>query len=419
MELFDTSYAWLESAGLFQNPETSLLLLVVIVLLFLHMLRTILVERSLRREVETLRGLLETAARPDSQADPGEVKKKAAVESLAHRTTVSSGLQKTRTALFSKIREALVSSPQLDASLLDALEAQLIGADIGVKTTSKLLEGLRQNAREHALNEEQVFSVLKSEIKNILQAEEAPALSPQRVSSTDPRVVLIVGVNGVGKTTTIGKIAHQLKSQGAKVLIGACDTFRAAAADQMEIWANRAGVDIVSGEPGSKPATVAYQALHKAKNEEYDVLLLDTAGRLHTRVNLMNELGSVIQIVGRELPGAPHETLLVLDAATGQNALQQARVFDEKCSLTGVVVTKLDGTPKGGMVVSVKTELGVPVRYIGVGESMLDLRPFDAEEFVSALFDASSGGEGTSSLAPKTPSPDAPSQVRRRRRQGA
>ncbi|HQH27560.1 MAG TPA: signal recognition particle-docking protein FtsY, partial [Oligoflexia bacterium] len=201
-----------------------------------------------------------------------------------------------------------------------------------------------------------------------------------------PKVVLVAGVNGVGKTTTIGKLAHQFRSRGARVLLAACDTFRAAADEQLDIWAKRAGVEVVSGASGTKPATVAFQAVHRAVEESYDVLLVDTAGRLHTRVNLMNELVHVVQILGRELPGAPHETILVLDGSTGQNALQQARTFHERIKLTGIIVTKLDGTAKGGVIVPIKEELSVPIRYIGVGESITALRPFSAQDFTAALF---------------------------------
>ena len=192
-------------------------------------------------------------------------------------------------------------------------------------------------------------------------------------------------MNGVGKTTTIGKLASRFTSQGARVLLAACDTFRAAAAEQIEVWAERSGVEVEKGADGAKPSTVAFAALQRAKSESFDVLLIDTAGRLHTRVNLMNELIAVVKLIERELPGAPHESLLVLDATTGQNALQQAKEFHDKVNLTGIIITKLDGTPKGGIVVAIRDELGIPIRYIGVGESIGDLRPFDAAEFVDAL----------------------------------
>lgn len=203
----------------------------------------------------------------------------------------------------------------------------------------------------------------------------------------NPFVVLVVGVNGVGKTTTIAKLAYNFKLKGAKVLIAAADTFRAAAAEQIEVWADRAGVDVISGEESAKPSTVVFQAMERAKEERYDVLIIDTAGRLHTRVNLMSELKKIVEIIKRKQENAPHESLLILDATTGQNALQQTRAFQGTVKLTGLVVTKLDGTPKGGVVFGICDELGIPVRYIGVGEKMDDLREFNAEQFVNGIFE--------------------------------
>lgn len=287
----------------------------------------------------------------------------------------------------------------------------MISADLGVRTTELLLEDLRRKSSGmDQLSEDLLLSELKGSIREILRSSEAPELEAAKCGA-QPRVVAIVGVNGVGKTTTIGKLANQLVSRGARVMVGACDTFRAAAVEQMELWADRCGATVVKGDENSKPSTVAYKTIHEAIDGEADVVLVDTAGRLHTRVNLMNELVGMIQLIGRELPGAPHETLLVVDATTGQNALQQAREFHERLNLSGIVVTKLDGTPKGGIVVAIKNELGIPVRYIGVGEGIEDLRPFSADEFVEGLFAESR------EAAPESVS--ARGEVRRRRREQA
>ncbi len=235
------------------------------------------------------------------------------------------------------------------------------------------------------MSEAGLKSALREVLSGILTANKPVEIDLDRKSDAPPLVILVVGVNGVGKTTTIAKLSQQFKARGARVLLGACDTFRAAATEQLQIWANRVGVELVSGNENEKPRTVAYRAVHQARNEHYDVLIIDTAGRLHTRTNLMHELGSIVEIINREQPGAPDEVLLVVDAATGQNALQQAREFNELVHLTGIVVTKLDGTQKGGIVVAIKDELGIPIRYIGVGEGIEDLRPFSATEFIDAL----------------------------------
>ena len=306
------------------------------------------------------------------------------VEVSTHEeVTVHTGLGKTRRGIFQGLKSLFSSGKTQKKEIISKLEETLLSADVGYKTTEKLLAALP----EEVTSLSDVTERLKSAVKSILIDERIPEIIPVK-RGNDPLVVLVVGVNGVGKTTTIGKLAHNFASQGAKVLVGACDTFRAAAVEQLSIWATRAGIEIVSS-PDAKPSSVAFDTIAKAKSEQFDVVIIDTAGRLHTRANLMNELASVVGIVSRELPGSPHETILVVDASTGQNALQQAKEFNDKVGLTGIVVTKLDGTPKGGIVVAIKEELNVPIRYIGVGEGAKDLRVFSADEFVDALFSQS------------------------------
>ncbi|MCB0323922.1 MAG: signal recognition particle-docking protein FtsY [Bdellovibrionales bacterium] len=301
-------------------------------------------------------------------------------------TSVHGGLSKTRKHFFSRLREVFGGRRTLGEAEYAALEELLISSDMGVKTSHALLEKLQAVAREEGeLDESTVRARLKGLILEILSASGASEIHPSRQNG-EPFVLLVVGVNGVGKTTTIGKLASKFKAEGHRVLLGACDTFRAAAVEQLQAWGRRTDIDVHAGPEGAKPATVAYEALARARSENYDVLIVDTAGRLHTRVNLMNELENVIRILARELPGSPHETLLVLDASTGQNALQQAREFHQRAALTGIVMTKLDGTPKGGITVAVRDELSIPIRYIGVGEGVDDLKPFSAQEFVDALF---------------------------------
>jgi fused signal recognition particle receptor len=298
------------------------------------------------------------------------------------------GLAKTKASLIGRIDELLGSSATIDEDLLEGLEEILIGADFGMKTTADLMQSLQKRiSRGEAKDPEALRALLKEEIHQRLKLEAAP-LEPGSVS---PFVVMVVGVNGVGKTTTIGKIAHQFVSQGKTVLLGAGDTFRAAAAEQLAVWGERAGVDVISQNSGADPAAVAFDAVKSAIARKVDVLLLDTAGRLHTKVNLMEELKKIRKVLDRELPGAPHETLLVVDATTGQNALVQARFFQEAVAVTGLALTKLDGTARGGMLVAIGHELGLPVRYVGIGEGIDDLRPFDPTLFVEALFEAQQG----------------------------
>ncbi len=293
-----------------------------------------------------------------------------------------SGLSKTSTSLVGRI-DALLRGRQVDEELLEELEEILITADLGMKTTQDLMQALnKRRARGEAQTPDDLRKVLMEEIRLRLTLD-VPPLDLQRAK---PMVLMVVGVNGVGKTTTIGKLAHQFTSQGLKVLLGAGDTFRAAAADQLEVWGSRAGVEVVRHAEGADPAAVAFDAAKAAVARKVDVLILDTAGRLHTKVNLMEEMKKIRRVLAREIPDAPHETLLVLDATTGQNALVQARIFKETVAISGLVLTKLDGTARGGIVVAIASELGVPVRYVGIGEGLEDLRPFEPELFVRALF---------------------------------
>ena len=295
------------------------------------------------------------------------------------------GLSKTHQGFVEKIDQLLTGRKSIDQDLLDELEAVLFSADLGVKTSSQLIEGVQRGLKKGELQEpERVKDFIRQEISRILQMGEKP-LSID-FSQTKPFLFMVVGVNGVGKTTTIAKIAHQYSSQGKKVLIGAADTFRAAAVEQLEIWATRVGADLIKHSKGSDPSAVAFDSVHAAKARNVDLVFIDTAGRLHTKVNLMEELKKVKRIIAREYPGAPHEILLVLDATTGQNAISQAQLFHEAIGVTGIALTKLDGTAKGGIIIGITDELKIPIRYIGVGEGMDDLREFNASEFVQALF---------------------------------
>jgi len=295
------------------------------------------------------------------------------------------GLAKTHQGFVEKIDQLLAGRKSIDQDLLEELEAVLFSADLGVKTSSQLIEGVQRGLKKGELQEpERVKDFIRQEILRILQMGEKP-LSID-FSQTKPFLFMVVGVNGVGKTTTIAKIAHQYSSQGKKVLIGAADTFRAAAVEQLEVWATRVSADLIKHSKGSDPSAVAFDSVHAAKARNVDLVFIDTAGRLHTKVNLMEELKKIKRIIAREYPGAPHEILLVLDATTGQNAISQAQLFHEAIGVTGIALTKLDGTAKGGIIIGITDELKIPIRYIGVGEGMDDLREFNASEFVQALF---------------------------------
>lgn len=292
------------------------------------------------------------------------------------------GLTKTRVQFVSKVEEILTGRRKIDDDLYEELEEVLIRSDVGVNTSLELVSRLRQEVKKRKLQEaEELKDVLKELISEILGEEE-----PLNFADQGPSIILVVGVNGVGKTTTIGKLAHYFRSEGKKVILAAGDTFRAAAIDQLEVWGQRAGVEIIKQREGADPAAVAYDAIQSAKSRGVDLVIMDTAGRLHNKVNLMEELRKVKRVIEREIPGAPHEVLLVLDATTGQNALQQAKLFQEVAGVTGIVLTKLDGTAKGGVVLGIQGEIKIPVKWIGVGEGMEDLRPFVPQDFANALF---------------------------------
>lgn len=328
------------------------------------------------------------AAAPVPEAGPSVVERVSRQEPEPVEAAVSlidrmrAGLAKTQAALVGRVDELLRGRQGIDAELFEELEEILITADFGMKTTQELVRALDKRLTGKSFAPEALRDALKDEIRLRLRLEAAPL----DLAATSPFVVMVVGVNGVGKTTTIGKLARQFAGQGKKVVLGAGDTFRAAAAEQLVIWGERAGVDVIRHAEGADPAAVAFDAARAALARKADILILDTAGRLHTKVNLMEELKKVRRVLEREIPGAPHETLLVLDATTGQNALVQARLFSETVAVSGIALTKLDGTAKGGVVVAIGAELGLPVRFVGIGEGVDDLRPFDPDLFVEALF---------------------------------
>lgn len=292
------------------------------------------------------------------------------------------GLQKTRKNFTERIEVLVGMSAEIDDDFLDELEMILLSADVGAKTTEKLIEAVRQAARKKEIKgTEDVVPFLKKYLTQMLTEEGQRT----RISGT-PTVILVVGVNGVGKTTTIGKLANYFHLLNYKVMIAAADTFRAAASEQLEIWGKRAGCDVIKHAEGADPAAVVFDAMKAAIARKADILFIDTAGRLHNKANLMNELEKIHRVIKREIPEAPHETFLVLDATTGQNAITQAKVFTETANVTSVVLTKLDGTAKGGVVIAIREELGLPVKWIGVGEGIMDFRPFEPEKFVDALF---------------------------------
>lgn len=296
---------------------------------------------------------------------------------------LKAGLEKTRKSFTDKIEQLIIGYATIDDEFLDDLEAVLLSADVGVHTTTKLMSDIRSGIKSKEIESpEQLRPFLQAKISAIL----SDGVNASTVALQPPTIIMVVGVNGVGKTTTIGKLGNYYQEQGHKVILAAGDTFRAAAIDQLEIWGQRIGAEVIKHSEGSDPAAVAFDAVQSAKAKKADVLIIDTAGRLHTKSNLMEELKKIKRVISREVPEAPHETLLVLDATTGQNAINQAKIFGEATPVSGVVLTKLDGTAKGGVVVGMKAELNLPVKWIGVGEGINDLRPFVAEEFSQALF---------------------------------
>ncbi|MGL5269171.1 MAG: signal recognition particle-docking protein FtsY [Selenomonadaceae bacterium] len=293
------------------------------------------------------------------------------------------GLEKTRKSFTEKIEQVIIGYASIEEELLDDLEEALISADVGVKTSMALMEDVRRGIKKKEINSPaDLRPFLERRISELLTA----GSDESRMAESGPTVLLVIGVNGVGKTTTIGKLGNYYKQQGKSVILAAADTFRAAAIDQLEIWGQRIDAQVIKHEEGSDPASVAFDAVNAAKARNADVLIIDTAGRLHTKSNLMEELKKINRVIQREIPAAPHETLLVLDATTGQNAINQADLFSKAAPISGVVLTKLDGTAKGGVVVGIKAELKMPVKWIGVGEGVDDLRPFNAEDFAQALF---------------------------------
>ncbi|MCD8101832.1 MAG: signal recognition particle-docking protein FtsY [Alistipes sp.] len=304
------------------------------------------------------------------------------------RQELSAGLEKTKEGLFGKLARAVAGRSKVDAEVLDSLEEILISSDVGVDTTVRIIERIEQRvAKDKYMNSSELNGILREEITALLQEAEKDGDSfGLDVKEGEPYVVMVVGVNGVGKTTTIGKLAAQLVKAGKKVYIGAADTFRAAAIDQLQVWADRAGATMIRQKMGSDPASVAFDTLKSAVANNADVVLIDTAGRLHNKVGLMNELSKIRNVMAKVIPSAPHEVMLVLDGSTGQNAFEQAKQFTQATQVTSLAITKLDGTAKGGVVIGISDQFSIPVRYIGIGEGIDQLRIFDRRQFVDALF---------------------------------
>ena len=310
--------------------------------------------------------------------------------SRSKKETLDVGLEKTKQSFFSKITRALVGKSKVDDEVLDNLEDILISSDVGVATTLKIIKRIEERvSRDKVVGTAELNGILRDEISALLEENNSNQNCQLEItvpSDGNPYVIMVVGVNGVGKTTTIAKLAHQFKKSGKKVVLGAADTFRAAAVDQLIIWAERVGVPIVQQGMGADPASVAFDTLESAKSQNADVVIIDTAGRLHNKVNLMNELSKIKRVMEKIIPDAPHEILLVLDGSTGQNAFEQAKQFAETTAINALAVTKLDGTAKGGVVIGISDQMKIPVKYIGVGEKMEDLQLFDRKVFVDSLF---------------------------------
>jgi fused signal recognition particle receptor len=310
--------------------------------------------------------------------------------SRSKKDTLNEGLAKTKESFVSKIARAVIGKSRVDDEVLDNLEEILITSDVGVETTLKIIKKIQARvAKDKVLNTNEIQLILKEEITSLLAENPSKGFSEEQNFELDnqkPYVIMVVGVNGVGKTTTIGKLAHQFKQAGKKVVLGAADTFRAAAVDQLIIWSERVGVPIVQQGMNADPASVAFDTLQSAKSQGADVVIIDTAGRLHNKINLMNELSKIKKVMEKVIPGAPHEILLVLDGSTGQNAFEQAKQFSQATEINALAVTKLDGTAKGGVIIGISDQMNIPVKYIGMGEKMEDLQLFDRTLFVDSLF---------------------------------
>jgi fused signal recognition particle receptor len=299
---------------------------------------------------------------------------------------LEAGLEKTKASLFGKLNTLVRGKDQVDDEVLDELEQVLITSDVGVKTTVDIIDRIEERvARDKYVSTSELNEIMRSEISDLLDSH-SHVMPVDFDEDNRPHVIMIVGVNGVGKTTTIGKMAHRYRQAGAKVVIGAADTFRAAAIEQLEIWADRAGVELIKQRHGADPAAVAFDTLAAARSRDADVVIIDTAGRLHTKAGLMDELSKIKRVMDRQVPGAPHEVLLVLDASVGQNAIRQAEAFTASVDVSGLVLTKVDGTAKGGIIICISNEFQIPVKYLGVGEGIDDLQVFDQRGFVDALF---------------------------------
>ena len=303
------------------------------------------------------------------------------------KENLNKGLEKTKESVFKKLSRAIIGKSKVDDDFLDDLEEILISSDVGVATTLKIINRLELRiAKEKFLGTEELNTVLKEEITNLLAENEAGNLNIDFNAGGNPYVIMVVGVNGVGKTTTIGKLAWMFKNEGKKVLLGAGDTFRAAAVEQLEIWAQRIDIPIIKQKSGADPASVAFDTLSSAKANNIDIVIIDTAGRLHNKINLMNELTKIKRVMQKIIPDAPHEVLLILDGSTGQNAFEQAKQFTKATEVSALAITKLDGTAKGGVVIGISDQFKIPVKYIGTGEQKEDLQLFDKDEFVDSLF---------------------------------
>ena len=304
------------------------------------------------------------------------------------KETLDKGLEKTKTSFLSKVARTIVGKSKVDEQVLDELEEVLISSDVGVETTLKIIDKIESRVKkDKVLGTDELQNILKEEIAKLLEEKDSSYNSTSHFDeNNEPYVIMVVGVNGVGKTTTIGKLAHQFKAAGKKVVLGASDTFRAAAVDQLVIWSERVGVPIIQQGMGADPASVAFDTLQSAKAQNADVVIIDTAGRLHNKVNLMNELSKIKNVMQKVIPNAPHEILLVIDGSTGQNAFEQAKQFSQATDINALAVTKLDGTAKGGVIIGISDQMQIPVKYIGVGEQMEDLQLFDKKSFVDSLF---------------------------------